>query len=398
MIDESPAGRSERLRGTVLPAAAAMLSLLVFALSANVLPATLLHAAPDLGVSPEVLATLASVQFAAFFVASAGAGILSDGHGKKRVFVAACVLLLAGSALWASARHVSLAAGASLCWGAAGGIFEGLSSALLCDLFPTRRKLTMSLSQVVYTVGAVGGPWVAGLILPRGGDWRWLFAGVGALSGVLLAIYLACHLPAPPPHERITRRRLTGIVRSWTFLMPCAVLFLYVFCESGLAVYSNLYLRRAHAAPENWAIYSISIFWASMLVGRLACAALPEHHSYEKTLVVLLVLSGAAAALQGVATSWQTSVALFALAGLTFAGAWPLTVALAASRADGCGATVVGLTIAAGSLGCVASPPVMGLLLETLPPAWVFVVMSGSMFLAAVLVIARCERRPDAAC
>ncbi len=385
------------LRRTVLPAAAALLSLLVFALSANMLPSVVLRAAAELGVPPKTLAGFHSVQFAAFFLAAAGGGLLADRWGKRRVFTAACLCLMAGAGRWAGAQRLPHVFAATILWGLAGGIFESMSSALLCELFPKRRKLYMNLSQVLYTVGAVGGPWVAGLLLPRGFAWRLLFLGVGAWSGVLLLLFLAGSLPPPHPRDRDpTGEPLLRALRSWTFLSPCLGLFLYVLVESSIAVYANLYLRQVHNAPENWAIYSLSLFWTLMLAGRGFCALLPEHHSYERTIGLLLALSAAGMLLQGVAGSWRASLAVFALCGLLFAGTWPLLVALASVRAGPHHDSLVGLTIAAGALGCIAAPPLMNRLLGGLPPRLVFAVMALPLALAAVLVLRLPARKPAA--
>ncbi|MBF0244362.1 MAG: MFS transporter, partial [Planctomycetes bacterium] len=321
----------DRLRLRILPATAAFLSLFIFALSANLLPAALLRASVDLRVSPQDLAEVFSLQFVAFFLAAGSAGILSEFAGRKRVFLGACLLMLAGTLAWMTARHIAQACLAAALWGAAGGIFEGMSSALLCELFFLRRKLFMNLSQVVYTLGAISGPWLAGRLLPGGLDWRLLFMGVGVLSFLLLLLYLGCRLPPTPPRERITPAGLLDILRSWPFLSLCIALFLYVLSETTIVVYANLYLRQVHGAPEDLAIYSMSIFCAAMLIGRGASAFLPEHYSYEKTIAVFLVLSGSAMALQGVSGDWRMSMIAFALAGLVCAGIWPMLVALASA-------------------------------------------------------------------
>lgn len=363
------------------------MSLFVFALSTNLLPAVLLRASADLAVTPQTLATVSSAQFAVFVLVAAFAGFLSDRWGKRGIFLGACALFVVGAGLWGTARSLAQGCAAAVLWGAAGGVFEGMSSALLCELFPTRRKLFMNVSQVLYTAGAVLGPWAAGLLLPRGMDWRWLFLGVGTVGGGLWFLFLGCRLPSPLPHEQVTLKRLLPDARTWSFLSCCLALFLYVLSESTVAMYANLYLRQAHAAPENWAIYSISAFWGAMLVGRVACAFLPEHHSYEKTLAVLLGFSGITLALQGFAGEWRASLVIFALSGLVFSGSWPLLVALTSSRAPRHNASLVGLAIAVGALGCIAAPPLMNGLLALLPSRWVYVAMALPMFLAAGCVI-----------
>jgi MFS family permease len=89
----SPDLRRDRFPRTILPAAAALVSLFVFALSTSLLPAALLRASADLSVSPQALAAVSSAQFAAFVLVAAFFGFLSDRWGKQRVFLGACALL-----------------------------------------------------------------------------------------------------------------------------------------------------------------------------------------------------------------------------------------------------------------------------------------------------------------
>jgi fucose permease len=146
-------------------------------------------------------------------------------------------------------------------------------------------------------------------------------------------------------------------------------------------------------APENWAIYSISAIWLTIAMGRIACSFIPEHVAYEKVIASLLALAGAAMALQGLTGDWRISLGLFTLAGLAFAGTWPLIVGMASHRHPRHSGTVIGITIAAGSLGCVVAPLFMNALLAALPTNLVFVAAAVPLMLGAVLLIPELRRR-----
>ena len=83
-----------------VPATAALFSLLVFGLSANALPATLLRAAREFAIPFQELAQVSAVQFMGFFLAAVVGGILSDRFGKKHIMQTACVLMVAGATTW----------------------------------------------------------------------------------------------------------------------------------------------------------------------------------------------------------------------------------------------------------------------------------------------------------
>jgi fucose permease len=377
----------------VLPAVAALISLFAFAWSANTLPAALLRASAELGISPQALAGVASAQFFAFVVTTVAAGLTADVIGKKPVFLASCVLLLLGAAACAAARNLGTAYAGGVLMGMGGGVLESMACALLSDLFPARRKLYLNLSQVVYCAGALSGSMAMGLLLPLGVSWRYFFVALSALSAGLLGLYAVSTIPPPAGHERINPERLAGLLGRTSFLVPCLVLFLYVLPESCMAVYVNYYLRQHRAAPENWAIYSLAAVWGAMAVGRLLCALLPERHSYEKILMGLLGASAIALAAQGLVSDWRASFGLFTFTGFLMSGTWPLMVGMAAQRNPVYSGTVVGLTCAAGAMGGAVAAPLMNTLFARLPPSGVFPVLALSLA-AACGIIGATARRP----
>lgn len=374
-------------RERLLPCIAALAGIFVFALSANMLPATQKAVASDFGVTVPRLMLAFSVQFTAFFLTTIVGGVLADYFGKKALFVLAAVATVAGSVIWGIAPQLWIAYLGSVLLGMGGGILESMSSALLSDLFPQRRKFFLNLSQVLYCAGAIGGPFIVGWLMPQGVIWRAFFHGVGLLGVVLLLLFAFSRIPPPEAHERIDPTQFKRIVRRASFLIPCIVLFCYVLTETGVVSFINYYLYTYQGAPENWAIYGISIFWGTVALGRVICAFLPEELSYEYVVAALCGLSALSLLAQAWITGWVGATIGFALTGLLFAGSWPLIVGLTATRNPRHSGTVIGLTVAVGSLGCVAAPPFMEWLFTVLQPAWVFPIAALPLALSVILLL-----------
>lgn len=374
-------------------AVAALVSLFVFAMSCNALPAVLLRAADGLAVSIGMLAQTSAVHATGFLLAAIVGGIVSDRIGKRRVLQTACGLLLAGAAVWSVAPGLPVACVGSALMGLGGGVLESMSSALLSDLFPGRRRFFLNLSQAMYCAGAIVGPGVASWLLPLGVSWRLCFVGIAFAAVLLLVLYTRASLPASLHADRIHLAALRAILGRRTFLLPCLALFCVVLSETGVALYSNAYLQTVHQAPERWAIACISLFWLGMMLGRWLCANIPEHVPCGPLNAALLVVTTGVLALQQWAGSWEASLVLFALTGLAFSGIWPLIVGMSASLNPGYSGTVLGITIAAGSLGCIVAPTFVNTLLAHLPPRTVFPVTALPLLLAAVmlLVVGHCN-------
>jgi len=371
--------------GRLLPCLAALFGIFVFALTANTLPAALPRVAGEFGLEPTVLARTMSVQFIAFMITTLVGGVLSDRIGKKLVFCAAALFAGLGAWRWATADGLAEGMQAAVLLGMGGGILESISSALLSDLYPERRKFLLNLAQVFYCAGAIGGPFLMSRLLPAGVSWRVFFVAIMIASVLLLLLFAYSHMPPPEAHERVEAAKLLAIVRRANFVLPCIILYCYVLSESSLGFFITTYLKQHLAAPEHWAIVALSIFWGTMMVGRMICAVLPERLSYEK-LVALLCGGGMVCMMvQAWLPDWRFSIAAFACTGLAFAGAWPLIVGLTAIRNPRYSGSVIGLLVAIGALGCVTSPPLMELLFRFVPRTLVWPIAALPLGLGVVL-------------
>lgn len=368
-------------------AIAALSSLFVFALSSNALPAVLLRAADGLSVGVGTLAQVSAIQFVGFLIAAVVGGIWADHVGKKIVLQAACALLLAGSVVWSLAGSLPLAFVGGALMGLGGGVIESMSSTVLSDMFPDRRKFFLNLSQIFYCLGAVAGPAMMSWLLPLGISWRVCFAGIAVTSLLLVALYSRAELPVPAHDERIHFAALKAIVRRRTFVLPCMALFLYVLVEASVIIYGNAYLQTIHHAPERWAIAFLSLFWLGMMLGRWACAAIPERVPYAPLIAALLVVAALSLVLQQWADGWVASLVLLVLTGTAFSGIWPLIVGMSASLNPGYSGTVLGVTIAVGSLGCIASPTLMNTLFAHASARDIFPITALPLLLAAFALL-----------
>jgi fucose permease len=365
---------------------AAFASVLVSAVSASMLPAVLLCAAPDIHVSAEQLAMTVSVQFAGFFLAVGIGGVLSDRVGKKRVLQCGCVLTALGAGAWMAAGTMLHACLAAAVLGMGGGILENMASALLADLYPHSRARVLNLSQMAFCAGAIAGPAIVAALLPLEVSWRAFFAAEVVLGAALLGLYSWATIHPSPEAARVSVGSTLRLAGDRGVILLALALFFYVLAESGIVLYVNLCLQRQHHAPEQWAVLGISLVWGTMLVGRMLCAAAPKRISAGRLAAVLCVLAASALLVQALATNWIASFALFGLAGLLLSGIWPLIVALGAGNHPSRTGTVMGIVIAGGSLGAVAAPALVSGLLQAGAAAYVFPVLAAALLLAAANV------------
>jgi fucose permease len=381
-LPSRPAGSA----GRQLAFLAACCAMLVFALSAAILPAALLRAAVDLQVATAVLTRVVATQFGAFFISTLVGGLLSERVGKRTILQGGCLLTTAGAGCWTVVDGLAGAHAAAALLGLGGGILESLGSALLADLYPERRKFVLNVTQIAYCAGAASGPAVMAVLLPLGVSWRLFFAGESLLGLVLLLLYRWSPAPRAAGGGQAGLGDMVRPLRDPVVRLLALALFGYVLSESGLVVGAATYLQVRHQAPEQWAILAITLVWVGMLVGRVLCAALPERLPTGR-LVGGLALAGAIAlGAQGIVTRWTVSLALFVLAGFAFSGIWPLIVALGVTRQPERSGAAAGVIIATGSLGVVAAPLLISALIGGPVAVLLYPLFAGALLLAAALV------------
>jgi MFS family permease len=177
----------------VVTAVAAVLTLARFSEAFLILRAT------SLGL-PAAYAPLVLVVMNVVYAASAyPAGALSDRMGRRGVFLAGILLLIAADAVLAAASSLSLAAVGVALWGLHMGFTQGLIAALVADTAPADLRGTgFGALNLVTGLAALAASLVAGELWDRVGPSATFTGGaifaMVSLGGVALA---ARRLPLP---------------------------------------------------------------------------------------------------------------------------------------------------------------------------------------------------------
>jgi len=124
-------------------------------------------------------------------------GKLGDMYGRKRFFIVAIVIFLAGSALAGQSHSMAELIGFRALQGlGAGGLMVGAMATLGDIVSPRERGKYMSYMMVVMMLATIGGPLVGGFITTDF-SWRWIFyINIPVGGAALVYIITTLHLPA----------------------------------------------------------------------------------------------------------------------------------------------------------------------------------------------------------
>ena len=131
-------------------------------------------------------------------------GKLGDMYGRKKFFIVAIVIFLAGSALSGLSQSMAeLIMFRAIQGLGAGGLMVGAMATLGDIVAPRERGRYMSYMMVVMMLATIGGPLIGGFITENF-SWRWIFyINLPVGGAALVYIIYTLHLPAKRVNHRV---------------------------------------------------------------------------------------------------------------------------------------------------------------------------------------------------
>ncbi|MFD1659964.1 MDR family MFS transporter [Streptomyces caeni] len=193
-------GREEVHGGVLVSIGALLLGMLLAALDQTIVSTALPTIVSDLG-GLEHLSWVVTAYLLASTAATPLWGKLGDQYGRKKLFQAAVVLFLAGSALCGTAQNMPQLIAFRAVQGLGGGGLMVLSMAIVGDIVPPReRGRYQGLFGAVFGTTSVLGPLLGGLFTQHL-SWRWVFY-VNLPVGIVALAVIAAVLRIPGKAER----------------------------------------------------------------------------------------------------------------------------------------------------------------------------------------------------
>ena len=353
-------------------------AILVIALSAQVFPSFLTR----IGGSAAEQGLLLFSMFILYPVSSVAAGVAADRVGKRTVLAAGLASVAVPFALSAAVPDIRVRTLAVLLFGLGEGAVESQASALLSDLSPERERSILNWSQVVFSAGAAGGPFLLALLfsLRTGATLAAVLWACAALCAALAAAFLLAAraesgrlLPVGGPKDGAPSglAAFSGLRQAGPGLVVLAgALFLYVAAEMGtaswLAKYGEVHLGFAPAlAPV-----CLTAFWGGLSASRILAGSLSARVPDSPLLFGSLAVSLAGQVFSFTVRQPAAALVGFAVTGIGMGAVWPTLVAIAGRRYRQASGTAIGALTASGgvavaviqlAIGWLSAPQRLGL-------------------------------------
>jgi fucose permease len=368
---------------------------MLYGISCTVVGAALPSILADFKWNYEIAGALMAAGSLGSFLAMFGAGRIIDRAGPRVVLALGFVLVAASLAFFGATRSPVLNIALYFVLGVGQAGLEVAVNWLALRMDDRGVGGPMNLMHGAFSIGAVVGPFVVGMLLSSHLSWTLIYRGAAAFFGLLLIVTFFLPLSrvaragrkeGPAIRARPSAARYVGFV----------ALFFYVGTELGISNWAAEYFVRSFAFSVAAASFIVSVFWAGLSAGRFGIPVFLRRARPDRILVLLSVLLAAAVVVLAALGGGGPVAAVFAVAAVALAGlgascVYPSVITLVGKASPEAPGPAIGLASAGGSFGSFVFPFAMSGIATArgVHAGFVFYAVMGAASLASCWALAR---------
>ena len=341
--------------------ACACLGLLTFGIVFTTLGSVLPSIMERFGIDKAAAGSLFLLLSFGILAASLIFGPLVDRYGYKGILLAAMVVVAVGLEWIAFASSLATLRIAVMMTGFAGGIINGGTNALVADISGEDRAAKLNLLGAFFGVGAVGVPFVLGMLSDRYTQSAML-AGVGGVLLVPIFMILSAGFPAPKQAQGFPIAQAGKLLGDPMLLLMGVILFFESGNEITVGGWTSTFVTEELAAPARNALLILSLYWTGMTVARFALGYILQRASGMTVLFSCVAIAIVGALLMLTThTLAVAAIGTFAL-GVGFAAMFPTVLGFIGDRYTNLSGTAFSVAFAMALCGGMLLPYAAGVL------------------------------------
>lgn len=319
-------------------------------------------------------------------------GPLVDRYGYKGILLAATVIVMLGLEWIAFAGSLALLRAAVLITGFGGGIINGGTNALVADISGEDRAAKLNLLGAFFGVGAVGVPFVLGMLIDRYSQPA-ILAGVGGVLVIPLVMITGAGFPSPKQPQGFPIAQAGRLVGDTVLLLMGLILFFESGNEISVGGWTATFVTEDLAAPARTALLILSLYWTGMTLARFALGYILQRVAATTVLYIGIAIAIAGALLMMTTHSVVVAaLGTFAL-GAGFAAMYPTVLGFVGERYPTLSGTAFSLVIAMSLCGGMLLPYTAGALGTRYGLRKAFAIVPAALIIQALLIGVLSRRR-----
>lgn len=219
-------------------------------------------------------------------LAGALCGLLTVVIGIKKSILALCNLLLVGLFVITRTGNAALLLLAMLLIGVSKGATANYNNLIISNLSHGSAR-PLNLLHACFAIGACIAPFIVLLSTSESGS-AWRAAVYVALALGVVQVFLQCRMSGDVRQDQSGGERLSfGFLKERPFRLSVSIMFCYQAVEASLMGWLVSYFLSTGAMASGFAQALTSLLWASLLIGRLICAAAAGRFA-PKTMILVM--------------------------------------------------------------------------------------------------------------
>ena len=310
---------------------AACVGILFFGISITTLGSVVPGLKLKFGLDEIGSGTLFSILPFGLLVGSLIFGPLCDRYGYKLLLALACVSMFIGFEGIAFAPTRILLSACVFLFGLGGGAINGATSALVSDISDDNKGANLSLLGVFFALGALGMPFVLGILENRF-DYEVIVSIVGFATLAVSIFYLLIKFPPAKQAPNVPLSQSLHLFKDGVLLLIAFFLFFQSAFEGIINNWTTTFLGEHLSIKSDKALYALSLSVVGMTIMRLLLGSV-----FRKTKVgiiwtmsFLLILAGLVSL--AIATSFFIACAGLILVGAGLAAGFPIMLGFVGDR------------------------------------------------------------------
>lgn len=376
---------AQHLSSVRWPVALAALGMAGHGLGQNVMGPVTAEVMADFSVREAAMGVLIAAGAFGFMAGCLVGGFVVDRVGLKRALLLAWALVMASLGALVLSPSFVLVSGCYFAFGVASGFIQTSSNVL-----PTQIGGGAGMMNLVHSgfgVGALTAPLLVAGLLNIGAGWRSGFMAVSVMAAVIFGLWLFTRLPEAPSRQvAVVRTPLRRLARNFLVVMGGLSLLFYVGGEMGVGAWAVLSMQQRFNLDPLAAGMSLSLFWAAMLLARLAQGAVTTRFRIPAMVTISALISGLAIAAFGLAATPLQAYVAVTVAGLGAGGIYPDVMVYINGRFPRQIGAVTGILSTVAVSGTFILQPIVGRVAEIAGLTVGVMLVAGSMLMSALLL------------
>ena len=288
-------------------------------------------------------------------------GPFADRYGYKVILVVSCICMFIGFQGIAYAPTIGWLRLSVFIFGFGGGIINGGTNASVADISSESKGANISLIGVFFAIGALGMPFILGILEQRF-DFSTILAFVGYFTLVVGIVFLFTRFPAPKQSDGIPMKQMAGLTRESMLLLIGFFLFCQSSFEGIVNNWTTTYLKDKLDVPLPQALFALSLYVVGMAVMRLLVGSVFRKVSPQKILFASFALLFTGLLLLQWTSAYGLAVAGLVLVGAGLASGFPVMLGYVGELYASLSGTAFSLVLTIALLGNMLVNLLMGII------------------------------------